>query len=81
MLEDIDQIGMLFGEEISTEVKRIYKELPAGVDYEEVVSKEFGYVKDEMQEMFKEYGIDVDLSEINITDSHERDPPKATWIG
>lgn len=70
LLDDIDEIDMLSCGEDSAEIKRIYEEL-GGADYDEAISIEFGHIKDEMKGMLKEFGIDMDLSNINLTDSQD----------
>ncbi len=71
ILNCIDQICELieFGK-ISPEIMQIYKEL-SGHDLQAVAEEELEHAKNELKEMFKEKGVDVDFSGIDSTDSHE----------
>lgn len=71
ILNCVEQIFELieFGK-ISPEITQIYKEL-SGHDLQAVAEEEFEHTKNELKEMFKEKGVDVDFSGIDSTDSHE----------
>jgi hypothetical protein len=53
--------------EIDPEIRLIFKELE-GIDYEEAASKDLDHLRAEMENMFKEEGIEIDLSKINLFD-------------
>lgn len=57
--------------ETDPEIREIFKELE-GVSYDAIVSNDLDSFKNEMQEMFKDEGIDLDLSSIETADD-ERD--------
>ncbi|OGB84012.1 hypothetical protein A3F66_06590 [candidate division TM6 bacterium RIFCSPHIGHO2_12_FULL_32_22] len=56
--------------EVPDKLKEMYKEL-TGSDYQEVMENEFQDEKSEIQGVFKEMGIDIDLTGINIDDAPE----------
>lgn len=71
----MDKIGEIFEStlfnEIDPEISAIFKDL-SGFSYEEMASKQLSYLKEELQEMCKENGVDIDLSHIEVTDDeHE----------
>jgi hypothetical protein len=69
--DDINEImQMVFLADVPEDVKKIFKDLN-GFDYGDIATEEFGEMKSELQEVFKEQGIDIDLSEINVNDREE----------
>lgn len=52
------------------DLKGIFKEI-TGESYEEAMAEEFEIMKDEMDHMFQESGVDIDLSELNKNMSEE----------
>jgi len=71
LLDDIEQIfSMGDFAAIPVEIKEICKQL-SGVDCEEVASLQLEHMKDEMEEMFREAGINIDLSGIATDDPQE----------
>lgn len=56
--------------ELPDEIKEIFKELN-GTDYKDIFTEESEEVRNRIQEEFKEAGIDVDLSDIDVNDPQE----------
>jgi len=56
--------------EVDSEICSIYKKLH-GIDFRDVVADELMYMKQDIEEMFKENGMNVDFSQINIEDKEE----------
>jgi hypothetical protein len=54
--------------EFDEELQAIFQELN-GISYEDVVSEQFQDMKSDLNEMFKEMGVDVDFSSVKMTDS------------
>lgn len=73
ILNEVDKVLNLatFSMEIDPEIKNIFRDLE-GVSYEEIVSEQLNSFKNEMQEILKRNGIEVDLSSIHI-DGHQHD--------
>ena len=69
--DDLEQILHIVDfASLPDELKKIFKDLN-GARYEQIASGERNFVKDDFQEMFKEMGLDIDLSEINLDDTQE----------
>ena len=67
------QLQQIFGgddEEPDEELAGIF-EAVNGISYEDAATREFEEMKDEMEEMFGDFGFDVDLGEINKDMSNE----------
>ncbi len=58
--------GEIFND-FDPELCAIFKELE-GMDYKQIISDEFSNMKEYLEDMFKEHGLDIDLSKINVDD-------------
>lgn len=56
--------------DLPEDIREIFKDLH-GFDYKDVASEELRDMKSEFQEMFKEMGVDIDLSGIDVSDTEE----------
>jgi len=71
IIEKIDFIfEVILSSQVHSEIHTIYKELE-GVSYAEHVAEDLTGLKEELEEDFKDQGIDIDLSSINFTDDEE----------
>ncbi len=70
----LDKINNIFSstplEEHEAEMRAIFEDL-SGLKYQEMLSEGFNNMKHEIEDMFKENGVDVDLSHINLTENTE----------
>lgn len=57
-------------DEHEIEMRSIFEDL-SGLSYQEILSEGFSNMKQEIEDMFKENGVDVDLSHINMTENTE----------
>lgn len=71
IINDINVVfSMSDGSDIPAEIKDIFGVLN-GVNYDKCVAEELELIKNEMKEQFKEFGVDIDLSEINASNSQD----------
>lgn len=66
-LRDIFQLDQT---EPDDEIKKIFKRIE-GVSYDQAAQEDFDSMRDEMEEMFKEAGLDVDFNDMNAKMSEE----------
>jgi hypothetical protein len=57
-------------QQINSEITEIISDIE-GVDFQEIVSDQFAFLKEEISSFAAEQGLNIDLSEINVTDSDE----------
>lgn len=57
--------------EVDPEIRTIFKEME-GMDYEKMASNQLNSFKQEMEHLFEDHGLEVDLSKIDLADDEEK---------